>query len=125
MTERIGWRPVGGAPDEGWVVEDEARVEAGVAELLWRAADEVEAAGGAGEAGGAGRSLEDELLAPSPEHAARPVDLGAVTEALRRVVAREPSLDEPAAEARMRKVAARYLELRLSVAAGVARISVG
>jgi hypothetical protein len=68
----------------------------------------------------------DELLtAPPPGHAARAVAIGAITEALARVARRPPRPGESPAEARMREVAGRYLELRLLVAAGAARIAIG
>ena len=62
---------------------------------------------------------------PPAAHRARAVEFGVATEALARVAARAPRPGEPPAEAAMREVVERYLALRLEVAEGVARISIG
>lgn len=71
------------------------------------------------------RELEELLLAARPEARAATIDLGAVTAALQRVVRRAPAPGASPAEGRLREVAARYLDLRLEVAAGMARITIG
>ena len=70
-------------------------------------------------------TLHEALLRPAPEHLARPVELGAVTSALAEAVHKPGAPGEAPAETRMRQIASTYLELRLEVAAGLARISIG
>jgi hypothetical protein len=75
--------------------------------------------------GDGGGTVDAAWREPPPAHRARPIDFGAITGALARVAGRSPSVGEAPAEARMREIAARYLALRLEVAEGVARITIG
>jgi hypothetical protein len=128
--DRIGG---GGAPRGETEIEEQlaaldlldAMDGAGAAEksvaLLAQADDGVDAAARAARA----TTLDEALLKPAAEHAARAIELGAVTAALHRVVKRPARANESPAESRMRQIVEKYLELRLEVAAGIARISVG
>lgn len=70
-------------------------------------------------------SLDEALLSPDPAHTQEPVDLGTITEALQTLASRSAQPGESPIESRMREIAARYLDLRLEIAAGMARISLG
>ena len=71
------------------------------------------------------RSLDAALAAPSPELAARALDLGRMTAALAAVVRRGARPGESEKEKRMRELCARYLDLLQEAAAAMARISLG
>jgi hypothetical protein len=74
---------------------------------------------------GAGRTVDDAVAAPAPEHVARALAAGRISEALARVVRRGARPGESAQEQRMRALVARLLELRHEAAAGMAKVSVG
>src|SRR5687767_7257136 len=117
MTERIERRGVAELVGAGLEVELDVVESTG-------AFAEVDAAEGAA-AERAPETIEEIWREPPAAHRARAVDFGVATEALARLAARASRPGEPPAEARMREVVERYLALRLEVAAGVARISIG
>ncbi len=124
MANRIsGPRPKPLSP-LGIGVRDQFEVGAEpVLQLLGKQRDDVE--GIRRKALGELPSLDEALLAPDPAHAQEPVDLGAVTGALQKLASRPNQPGESPIESRMRQIAARYLDLRLEIAAGMARISLG
>src|SRR5262245_7891092 len=127
MIDGIGGRPIADLPP---LVGGEDLVEApggAPLEALFTAVDELDdaaaAAAAAGARGADRDALEEALTRPPAAHAAVPIDLGRITGALARAV--RPRAQETPAQRRMREAAEKYLKLRLEVAAGMARISVG
>jgi len=123
MAERIGKPPVPGFLRGAERLDGtEATVDPALPGLV-RGDDDVERL--RRRALGDEPTLFDALMQPPPEHLAHPVELGAITDALGQVVHKPATADEAPAERRMRHVAGKYHDLRLEVAAGLARISIG
>jgi hypothetical protein len=70
---------------------------------------------------GGGRTVDDAVAAPSPEHVARALEAGRASLALARVVRRGARPGESAQEQRMRALVAHLLELRHEAAAGMGK----
>jgi len=118
LEDRAGALPSGLDPSSLWGLDAADEAE-GLAESASATAEVL------AHLEGRPRTVDEALAAPSPEHVARALDPGRVSEALARVVRRGARPGESVQEARLRALVGRLLELRHEASAGIGKVSVG